>query len=67
MAGKLLSKYVMSGTKVEIRKRKKRKIDGEEPEVSIYYSQISDILAENKIEITMPMEKTKIVLLPVGA
>lgn len=26
MAGKLLSKYVMSGTKVEIRKRKKERL-----------------------------------------
>lgn len=66
MAGKLLSKYVMSGTKVELRKRKRKKIDGEEAEVSIYYSQVSDILSEDQIEITMPIEKTKIVLLPVG-
>lgn len=66
MAGKLLSKYVMSGTKVELRKRKRGKNDGEEPEVNIYYSQVSDILSEDQIEITMPMEKTKIIFLPVG-
>lgn len=67
MAGKLLSKYVVSGNKVEIRKKKRKNAEGEEPEVNIYYSQVCDVLSEDKIEITMPMEKTKIVLLPVGA
>lgn len=66
MAGKLLTKYVMVGNKVEIRKKKKGKTDGEEPEVVIYYSQVCDILSEDRVDITMPMEKTKIVLLPVG-
>lgn len=66
MAGKLLTKYVMLGNKVEIRKKKKGKTDGEEPEVVIYYSQVCDIVAEDRVDITMPMEKTKIVLLPVG-
>lgn len=67
MAGKLLSKYVVSGNKVEIRKKKRKSGDGEEPEASIYYSKVCDVLSEDKIEITMPMEKTKIVLLPVRA
>lgn len=66
MAGKLLTKYVMLGNKVEIRKKKKGRTDGEEPEVVIYYSQVCDILSEDRVDITMPMEKTKIVLLPVG-
>ncbi len=67
MAGKLLTKYVVSGNKVELRKKKRKKIDGGEEEIIIYHSQVSDILSEDKVEITMPMEKTKIILLPVGA
>ncbi len=67
MAGKLLSKYVASGNKVEIRKTARRKLNGEEPEVKVYLSQVYDVLSEDKIEVVMPMEKTKIVLLPVGA
>jgi len=67
MAGKLLSKYVMSGNKVEIRKTARQKLSGEKPKVKVYLSQVYDILSEDRIEIIMPTEKTKIVLLPVGA
>ena len=56
MAGKLLTKYVVSGNKVELRKKKRKKIDGGEEEIIIYHSQVSDILSEDKVEITMPME-----------
>lgn len=67
MASELLSKYVMPGNKVDIRTiRKENDIFGEQP-VRIYQSQIYDLLSEDRIEVIMPMEKTKIVMLPIGA
>lgn len=59
MAGKLLEKYVKSGDKVEIRKNGKMK--------TVYYCQVYDVVSQDRIEITMPVENSKIVLLPVGA
>ena len=66
MSGGLLSKYVMPGDKVDIRTIKREDdIIGGRP-AKIYQSQIYDLLSEERIEIIMPMEKTKIVLLPIG-
>lgn len=67
MAVEILSKYVMPGSKVDIRVKKKGN-DKEQQlsEVKIYQSQIYDVVSEDRIEIVMPMERTKLVLLPIG-
>lgn len=66
MAGKVLSKYVIPGNRVDIRETKKLKGEGEQTEIKVYPSQVYDILSEDRIEIVMPMEKAKIILLPTG-
>lgn len=65
MENGILAKYVELGSKVDIRV-KKRNYDDETYEMQVYPSQVYDILSEERIEVTMPMDKTKIVLLPIG-
>lgn len=66
MASDILSKYVIPGSKVDIRPVRSRNMTNEEQEPRTYTTQIYDILSEDRLEILMPMEKTKLVLLPVG-
>lgn len=65
MSGNLLSKYVIPGNKVDIRTLRDGR-NSEEQKVKIYQSQIYDIISEDRIEVVMPMEQAKIILLPIG-
>lgn len=70
MASEILSKYVLPGSKVDI--RAVRMIKESEEELGqgmqkMYSTQIYDLLSEDRLEVVMPMEKAKLVLLPVGA
>lgn len=62
----MLSNYVMPGDRVELMGIKGRK-NAEETEQSekVYRSQVNDILSEESLEITMPIDKGKLQLLPV--
>lgn len=66
MASEILSKYVLPGSKVDIRVTKRKKGDKESEESKYYQTQVYDVISEDRIEVVMPMEKTKIVLLPIG-
>ena len=57
----MLSKFIEPGNKIEIQTVEWDK----EENPKNYISQIYDILSENQMEIVMPMEKTKLILLPV--
>ena len=59
----MLSKFITEGNKIEIRTIERMK--GEGSGVKVYNSMIHNILSEDTMEITMPMEKTKLILLPV--
>ena len=59
----MISNFIEPGNKIEIQMVEQQN-QGEEPS-QIYVSQIQDILSENQMEIMMPMEKTKLILLPV--
>jgi len=62
----MLSKYIMPGDKVELTALNQRKISGsDEQEKQVFTSKVSDIISDERIEIVMPMEKTKLILLPV--
>lgn len=63
----LLSKYVIPGSRVDLQTIDRSKEDGEESakERKSYQSQVLDVLSEDRIEIRMPMEKTRLILLPV--
>lgn len=62
----LISKYVVPGCRVDLqaiqRSTSSEEIEG--PRRS-HQSQVLDILSEDRIEISMPMEKSKLILLPV--
>lgn len=63
----LLSKYVVPGCRVDLqaidrRKENRRPVNEER---KTYQSKVIDVLSEDRIEISMPMEKTKLILLPV--
>lgn len=59
----MLTNFIEPGNKVEIQMVDQQKQGEETP--ATYISQIQDILSENQMEIIMPMEKTKLILLPV--
>ncbi|MDD3367736.1 MAG: flagellar brake protein [Lachnospiraceae bacterium] len=61
----MLSKFVFPGQKVEYQ-AVKRTTEGEENQKT-YVSTVYDVLSEDRLEITMPMEKTKLILLPVDS
>ena len=63
----MLSKYVMPGNKVEIQAVERVKFADENEKKRVYVSQVNDILSEERLEILMPMEKSKLILLPVNA
>lgn len=59
----LLSKYVVPGCRVDLQAIERAK-DGDGGKKS-YQSQVIDVLSEDRVEIAMPMEKSKLILLPV--
>ncbi len=61
----MLSKFIEVGNKLELQSVDK-KLD-ETGEQKTYYSKVYDILSEDTMEITMPMEQTKLILLPVDS
>lgn len=67
MASDILSKYVAPGSKVDIQAIKRIKYDELQSKQKMYKTQVFDILSEDRIELLMPMEQTKLVLLPVGS
>ena len=61
----MLEKYVKIGDKVELRPLHRPSLkDGEQQEQKVYISKINQILGEEKLEIMMPLEQSRIVLLP---
>lgn len=63
----MLSKFITEGNKVELRPIGRMSGAHSDEQVRVYYSMIHNILSEDTMEITMPMEKTKLILLPVDS
>ena len=63
----LLEKYVVPGCRVDLQTidRSKDRIRAKSEERKSYQSQVIDVLSEDRVEIAMPMEKSKLILLPV--
>ena len=57
----MLTKYVDPGNKVDVVVKDRNEPDGRKT----YESRVYDVLSEEEFEIHMPMEKTKLILLPV--
>lgn len=61
----MLEKYVKVGDKVELRPAQRVGLNDEEhQEQKIYLSKVNQILSEDKLEILMPIEQSRIILLP---
>lgn len=65
----MLSKFVSLGDKIELQAvghagEKQLQRDGKK---RIFYSTLHDFISEDTLEITMPMEQTKLILLPVDS
>lgn len=63
----MLNDYIGLGQRVELQTVSRVKMNGEEPNEKVYSSKIYDIISEERIEILMPYEQSKIVLLPVDS
>ena len=63
----LLEKYVVPGCRVDLQAIDRSKDNDREKSEGrkTYQSQVIDVLSEDRIEISMPMEKSKLILLPV--
>ncbi len=61
----MLSKYVEPGSRLEIQAVERVKFSDISEKKKVYESQVYDIISEDRLEITMPMEKSKLILLPV--
>lgn len=63
----MLSTYVVPGNKIEMRAVERAKYIDEAEKKKVYQTQVYDILSEDQLEVYMPMEKSKLILLPVNA
>ncbi|MCM1388613.1 MAG: flagellar brake protein [Bacillus sp. (in: Bacteria)] len=61
----ILSKFIEPGNRIELQKVRRLR-DDDDAKRKVYNSQLIDIISDDRIEISMPMEKTKLILLPIG-
>ncbi len=64
----MLSKYVNVGNRVELQSVKHLNLgvpDSSREERKVYSTKVYDIISDERIELLMPMEQTKLILLPV--
>ncbi|MCM1048089.1 MAG: flagellar brake protein [Clostridiales bacterium] len=59
----MLSKYISPGNKIQLQKI--RRLKEENGENKVYDSQVIDVISDERIEVSMPFVKSKLVLLPV--
>ncbi|MCL2052022.1 MAG: flagellar brake protein [Lachnospiraceae bacterium] len=63
----MLSKYVKAGSKLEMQKVDRMKYNKNAEKPPIYGTTVYDIISEDRLEIAMPMIKSKLILLPVDS
>lgn len=60
----MLSKYVFAGDKVDLQAVDRLSAEGGQTK-KVYTSRVYDVLTDDRLEVVMPMEKTKLILLPI--
>lgn len=60
----MLSKFVNAGDKVELQ-ASEHLFSNESDQVKKYTTRVYDVLSDDRLEIVMPMEKSKLILLPI--
>lgn len=63
----MLSKYVMPGDRAEILEAERINYIDDDEKRKLYQTQVLDVLSEDRFEVRMPMEQSKLILLPVNA
>ena len=64
----MLSRFVEEGSKIELRALQRGVEEkGAESTAKVYQSRVLQILSEDTLEISMPMEQTRLILLPVDS
>ncbi len=61
----MISKFIEPGCKIELQAVNRSSEGNSETAQKVYLSQVYDIISEDRMEISMPMEQTKLILLPV--
>lgn len=61
----MLTKYISPGDRIELHPAQNEEDDEPKKAQKVYRSKIYDIVSEDEIKVVMPMEKGKLVLLPV--
>ncbi len=61
----MLDNYIKPGQKVDLKAVKRTKLSSEENKEKVYTTKIYDVVDDDTVEIIMPMEQTKLILLPV--
>ena len=61
----MLSNIISLGDKIEMQEMERSIVATPDQQKKVYNSTVYDILSEDTLEITMPMEQTKLILLPV--
>lgn len=62
----MLSDYVVPGNRIEIQAVERVRPANENESKKVYITQVRDIMSDDQLEIFMPMEKSKVILLPVN-
>lgn len=63
----MFSKFISIGDKIELQAVSREDEERPEGPAKVYHSEVTEIQSEDTIEITMPMEKTKLILLPIDS
>lgn len=63
----MLSKFISQNDKIELQAVDRGEEESGEGNKKIYYSSVLEILSEDTLEIAMPMEQSKLILLPVDS
>lgn len=61
----MITKFIGPGNKVEMKSVDRPLVSGEKYGNKTYYTKIYDVIKDDRLEIMMPMEQTKLILLPV--
>ncbi len=63
----MLADYISPGNKIELKASGRKWMDDDMRAKQIYMSKVMDIISDDRIEVLMPFEKGKLILLPVDA
>lgn len=63
----MFSKFISIGDKIELQAVTREDEERHESPAKVYHSEVTEIQSEDTIEITMPVEKTKLILLPIDS